>query len=190
MPVPKQKNRRATRVRTSKPDGKEPRSPESGVHPAADTPPKSPHLESEFSLRAALEYLREGDVFVVHSIDRLTQNIEDLRKAVLALSGRGILVEFINQLLTTTAADKATSHLLVKAIAAVAEFQHALIKEKRNESLSGGERAAGRKGRKPSLTPERVIELRKRAGAGEKKAVLAREFGISRETLYQYLAAL
>jgi len=32
-----------------------------------------------------------------------------------------------------------------------------------------------------------VVELRQRASAGEKKARLAREFGISRETLYQYL---
>ena len=42
------------------------------------------------------------------------------------------------------------------------------------------------KGRKPSLTPERVKELRARVANGEKRAVLAREFGISRETLYQY----
>ena len=41
-------------------------------------------------------------------------------------------------------------------------------------------------GRKPSLTPETVIELRARVPACEKKAGLAREFGISRETLYQY----
>ncbi|MDA8110051.1 MAG: EAL domain-containing protein [Betaproteobacteria bacterium] len=37
------------------------------------------------------------------------------------------------------------------------------------------------------LSPERVAELRRRAAAGEQKAKLAREFGISRETLYQYL---
>src|ERR1700756_3147159 len=136
MPVPKQKNHRATRARASKPDGKDHRALESAVNSAADTPPKSADGNRELSLQTALEYLREGDVFVVHSIDRLTQNIEDLRKAVLAMSGRGILVEFINELLTTTAADKVTSHLLVKAIGAVAEFQHALIKEKRGETLS------------------------------------------------------
>jgi len=190
MPVPKQKNSRAARVRPSKPDGKEHGTRESVARVASDTPPKSPDGKKEFSLQTALEYLREGDVFVVHSIDRLTQNIEDLRKAVLAMSGRGILVEFINELLTTTAADKATSQLLVKAIGAVAEFQQALIREKSNEALLVAGKGAGRKGRKKALTPDRVMELRKRAAAGEKKAVLAREFGISRETLYQYLAAL
>jgi hypothetical protein len=42
-------------------------------------------------------------------------------------------------------------------------------------------------GRRKSLPPEKVAELRQRSGNGEKKAALAREFGISRETLYQYL---
>jgi DNA invertase Pin-like site-specific DNA recombinase len=44
------------------------------------------------------------------------------------------------------------------------------------------------KGRKPSLTVERVLELQRRAGAGEKKTALAREFGVSRETVYTHLA--
>ena len=42
------------------------------------------------------------------------------------------------------------------------------------------------RGRKKALTDDQVVELRRRA-AGEAKATLAREFGISRETLYQYL---
>ena len=43
------------------------------------------------------------------------------------------------------------------------------------------------RGRKNALSEEKADELRRRAAAGEKKAGLAREFGISRETLYQYL---
>jgi len=43
------------------------------------------------------------------------------------------------------------------------------------------------RGRKKALSPERAAELRQRANAGEQKAKLAREFGVSRETLYQYL---
>lgn len=37
------------------------------------------------------------------------------------------------------------------------------------------------------LVDDHVVDLRRRAGAGEQKLTLAREFGISRETLYQYL---
>ncbi|WP_427911214.1 helix-turn-helix domain-containing protein [Shewanella algae] len=43
------------------------------------------------------------------------------------------------------------------------------------------------RGRKKALSDEQAITLRQRAAAGEPKAQLAREFGISRETLYQYL---
>lgn len=43
------------------------------------------------------------------------------------------------------------------------------------------------KGRKKVLTDDQVIDIRDRVRAGEAKAALAREYGISRETLYQYL---
>jgi DNA invertase Pin-like site-specific DNA recombinase len=44
-------------------------------------------------------------------------------------------------------------------------------------------------GRKPALTPEQAHQVRERAAAGERKSALAREFGISRETIYSYLRA-
>ena len=43
------------------------------------------------------------------------------------------------------------------------------------------------RGRKNAQLNDQVVELRRRAGAGEPKATLEREFGISRETLFQYL---
>jgi len=45
------------------------------------------------------------------------------------------------------------------------------------------------RGRKKALATDQANELRRRVDAGEKKAALARELGISRETLYQYLKA-
>ncbi len=46
---------------------------------------------------------------------------------------------------------------------------------------------ARNRGRKKALSDEQAATLRQRATAGEPKAQLAREFNISRETLYQYL---
>ena len=43
------------------------------------------------------------------------------------------------------------------------------------------------KKRKKTLTPERADELVQRAGSGVPKSVLARDYGISREIVYQYL---
>jgi DNA invertase Pin-like site-specific DNA recombinase len=42
-------------------------------------------------------------------------------------------------------------------------------------------------GRKPALTVEQAQQLRERAAAGERKSALAKEYGISRETVYSYL---
>ena len=141
---------------------------------------KRPHLQ------AALEYLRDGDVLVVHSMDRLCRNLDDLRRIVTDLTGRGVQVQFMKEGLLFTGEDSAMSKLLLSVMGAFAEFERALLKERQREGIAIAKKAGVYKGRKPSLTPERAKELRKRVAAGEKKAALAREFGISRETLYQY----
>jgi DNA invertase Pin-like site-specific DNA recombinase len=141
-------------------------------------------------LQNALEYLREGDVLVVHSMDRLARNLDDLRKIVLGLTGRGIAVEFEKERLTFTGESSAMSNLLLNVMGAFAEFERSLIKERLRERIALAKRKGVYKGRKPSLTGERVIELRRRVQAGEKKAALAREFGISREMLYSYVPTI
>jgi len=70
---------------------------------------------------------------------------------------------------------------------AFAEFERSLILERQREGIAIAKAAGKYKGRKPALTQEQADQLRTKALAGEKKAVLAREFGISRETLYAYL---
>jgi DNA invertase Pin-like site-specific DNA recombinase len=141
---------------------------------------RRPHLQ------AALEYLRDGDVLVVHSMDRLCRNLDDLRRIVTDLTGRGVQVRFIKEGLLFTGEDSAMSKLLLSVMGAFAEFERALLKERQREGIAIAKKAGVYKGRKPSLSPERVTELRARVASGEKKAALAREFGISRETLYQY----
>jgi len=142
---------------------------------------RRPHLQ------AALEYLRDGDVLVVHSMDRLCRNLDDLRRIVTDLTGRGVQVQFIKEGLLFTGEDSAMSKLLLSVMGAFAEFERALLKERQREGIAIAKKAGVYKGRKPSLAPDRITELRARVAAGEKKAALAREFGISRETLYQYM---
>ena len=137
-------------------------------------------------LHAALEYLRDGDVLVVHSMDRLARNLDDLRMIVTELTGHGVVVEFVKENLTFTSEDNAMSKLLLSVMGAFAEFERALIKERQREGIALAKQKGVYKGRKPSLNPEQVKALRARIKAGETRASLAREFGISRETVYQY----
>jgi DNA invertase Pin-like site-specific DNA recombinase len=140
-------------------------------------------------LEAALDYLRDGDKLVVHSLDRLARNLVDLRTIVTDLTGRGVVVEFVKERLTFTGQDDPMSNLLLSVMGAFAEFERALIRERQREGIALAKRAGVYKGRKPSLTPEGIAELKRRARTGERKSALAIEFGISRETLYKYLAA-
>ena len=140
-------------------------------------------------LHAALEYLRDGDVLVVHSMDRLARNLDDLRRIVTELTGRAVQVQFVKENLLFTGDDSALSNLLLSVMGAFSEFERSLLRERQREGIAIAKKAGVYKGRKPSLTPERIVELRARVSAGEKRAGLAREFSISRETLYQHARA-
>jgi DNA invertase Pin-like site-specific DNA recombinase len=117
-------------------------------------------------LEALLAFAREGDTVVVHSMDRLARNLDDLRRLVQMLTKRGIRIEFVKEGLHFTGEDSPMANLLLSVMA---------------------KKRGAYRGRKKALSPEQVAALRQRAAAGEQKAALAREFGISRETLYQYL---
>lgn len=138
-------------------------------------------------LDACLAHLREGDVLHVHSMDRLARNVDDLRRMVKGLTTRGVAVRFHKEGLTFTGEDSPMSNLLLSMLGAVAEFERALILERQREGIVLARAKGVYKGRKPSLTPEQVVELRRRAAAGERKSQLAREFMISRDTVYAYL---
>jgi DNA invertase Pin-like site-specific DNA recombinase len=63
----------------------------------------------------------------------------------------------------------------------------ALIHGRQREGIALAKQRGAYKGRKKALSAAAVTELRARIAAGVSKAKVAREFGISRQTLYQYL---
>ncbi len=139
-------------------------------------------------LAACMSHLREGDTLHVHCMDRLCRNLDDLRRIVKELTGRGVVVKFHKEGLTFTGEDSPMSNLLLSMLGAVAEFERSIILERQREGIAIAKVEGKYKGRKPSLTSDRIEDLRKRAAGGEKKTALAREFGISRETVYAYIA--
>ena len=140
-------------------------------------------------LESLLGFVRQGDILVVHSMDRLARNLDDLRRLVNELTERGVRIEFVKEGLTFTGEDSPMAKLLLSVMGAFGEFERALIRERQREGIELARKKGKYKGRKRSLSPEQVAALKERVAAGEKKAGLAREFGISRETLYQYLRA-
>lgn len=138
-------------------------------------------------LDVLISFVREGDLVVVHSMDRLARNLDDLRRLVQQLTRRGVRIEFIKECLTFTGEDSPRANLMLSVMGAFAEFERALIRERQREGIALAKQRGAYRGRKKALSPERIAELRGLAASGEQKAKLAREFGVSRETVYQYL---
>lgn len=138
-------------------------------------------------LQALLEYVREDDTVIVHSMDRLARNLDDLRRLVSLLTSKKIKIEFVKEGLAFTDEDSPMSKLLLSVMGAVAEFERALIRERQMEGIELAKKRGAYKGRKLALNHEQLSEIKQRLANGDKKSAIARDFVISRETLYQYL---
>ncbi|MGK2903148.1 MAG: recombinase family protein [Mycobacterium sp.] len=139
-------------------------------------------------LVACLEYVREGDTLVVHSMDRLARNLEDLRRLVRELTCQGVKVEFVKESLIFAGDDSPMNTLLLSMLGAVAEFERSMILERQREGIALAKAAGKYRGRKAALTDGQADELRARLAAGESVTSLAKDFGISRQTVYNYAA--
>jgi DNA invertase Pin-like site-specific DNA recombinase len=138
-------------------------------------------------LELLMSFVRTGDTVVVHSMDRLARNLDDLRRIVQTLTGRGVRIEFIKEHLSFTGEDSPMASLMLSVMGAFAEFERALIHERQREGIALAKQRGVYRGRKKSLSEAQVGQLRSRLATGLSKAQVAREFGISRETLYQYV---
>lgn len=138
-------------------------------------------------LQACLEYLRGGDTLHNHSIDRLARNLFDLQKIIEQLTSRGVSVQFHKENLTFSGSPDPMAKLTMQMMGAFAEFERTLINERRSEGIAKAKALGKQIGAKPKLDAAQVIELKARASSGEKIAALAKDFGISRQTVYMYL---
>jgi DNA invertase Pin-like site-specific DNA recombinase len=99
------------------------------------------------ALEQLLAYVREGDTVVVHSMDRLARNLDDLRRLVQQLTQRGVRIEFVKECLTFTGEDSPMANLLLSVMGAFAEFERALIRERQREGIALAKQRGAYRGR-------------------------------------------
>jgi DNA invertase Pin-like site-specific DNA recombinase len=122
-------------------------------------------------------------------MSRLARNLSDMLNLVKELTGRGVAVTFVKEDLTFDGSADKYGTLMLQIMGAVSEFERAMILERQREGIRIAQAKGTYRGRKAALSMARADELRKRVAAGEPKASLAREFGITRQTLYSYVKA-
>ena len=106
-------------------------------------------------LDALLAFVRDGDTVVVHSMDRLARNLDDLRRLVQDLTERGVRIEFVKESLTFTGEDSPMANLMLSVMGAFAEFERALIRERQREGIALAKQRGAYRGRKKALSPTR-----------------------------------
>jgi len=134
-------------------------------------------------LLAALEFVREGDVFVVSRLDRLARSVADLGQIVRSLEKKAVDLVVIDQAIDTTTA---AGRLLFNMLGAISEFERELIKERASEGRIRAKAAGVKFGAKPKLSEQQLNDLRKEfVTHGARKKDIASRYGISRATAYR-----
>lgn len=141
-------------------------------------------------LIAMLDYIREDDTLYVHSMDRLSRSVKDLRNIIDNLTDKKIAIHFVKENLTFTGIQSPMNNLLLMLMGAIAEFEHALIKERILEGTRIAKLAGKYKGRKTLLTPDMIVAVTQQMQTRKSKSQIAKELGISRFSLYKYLAKI
>ena len=139
-------------------------------------------------LNLCLDYLREHDTLHVHSIDRLARNMSDLLSIVDDLVKRDVTIKFHSEGLTfAPQTDDPMASLMLHMLGAFAEFERSLIGQRRKEGLEAARKRGKQIGRRKSLSDEDLSEIVQKLSKGVPKSDLAKEYGVSRTTLYAAL---
>lgn len=140
-------------------------------------------------LSLCLEFLREGDTLIVHSLDRLGRNVRDLLDIVGELTTKGVTVSFLHPALSFSGDDSPINKLLFLLLAGFAEMERSLILERQREGVAIAKKAGRYKGRAPAIRIDngKLADLTRLATEGAKVAEMARTVGVSRQTIYSWL---
>lgn len=137
-------------------------------------------------LAAALDHMRTGDVLVVTKPDRLARSTADLLGHVRDITAKGcnlIVLSMGGQTLDTS---NPTSKLMLTMLAAVAEFERDLMKERQAEGIAKAKQDGKYAGRKPTAR-NRADEVRKLQAEGMGATEIARTLGMARNSVYRCL---
>lgn len=138
------------------------------------------------ALDALLDFAREGDEVVVHSIDRLARDLFDLQRLLERLNTKGVSVTFISEHLTFSALQTDPfAQLQLQLLGAFAQFERAIIRKRQAEGIAKAKAKGVYRGRQPSIAPDQVKELH-RSGLGA--TAIAKQLGIGRASVYRLLA--
>ncbi|MDF3197453.1 MULTISPECIES: recombinase family protein [unclassified Pseudomonas] len=138
-------------------------------------------------LERLIRYLQPGDTVVVDSMASLTSSTEQLCSIIRRLIEKQVTLEFSNENLIFRHDCLEVVEPIIAVMELVAQFERTAAREKQAAGIATARNRGSYGGRKKKLSDTQVVSLIDRACAGESRSKLARDFEISRQTLYRYL---
>jgi len=137
-------------------------------------------------LQACLEYVREGDTLHVHSLDRICRSgAGDAVKLVEQMTAKGVSVQFHKEGMRFDGTMSAAQKGVLAILAAVAQMERELIRERQIEGIAIA-KAAGKHMGRPKVSVSRA-SIQELLDDGNTKTQAAKKLGIGRATLYRLI---
>jgi DNA invertase Pin-like site-specific DNA recombinase len=136
-------------------------------------------------LTACLKAPQAGDTLMITRIDRLARSMLHLCAMAADFEARGVHLKVLEQVIDT---NSPTGKLQFHLLAAFAEFEKDLHKERQREGIARAKALGRYQGKAPSLGRAQVRALLAQRAAGVPIRELMRTFRLSKATVYRYLA--
>lgn len=134
-------------------------------------------------LEAAMDFVREGDVFVVTKIDRLARSTANLLDIIARLDKKGVATRILNMGLDTSTP---AGRLQVTVFGAVAQFEREMMLERQREGIAKAKADGAYKGRK-ATSRARADEVRALKAEGLSMNAIVAKLGISKGSVHAIL---
>ncbi len=145
---------------------------------------KSGRTDNREQLQQCLEYVRDGDIFVVTKLDRLCRSTRDLLNLVNRLELKNVQLKVLDQNIDTgTPAGK----LMFTMLGAIAEFENDLRRERQADGIALAKSRGVLLGRRAKLTDEQITEMRQKRQDGVLIRSLMTEYGLSKASVYRLM---
>jgi DNA invertase Pin-like site-specific DNA recombinase len=135
-------------------------------------------------LNRALEYVREGDTFVVTKLDRLARSVAHLVEISRELERKGVKLKILDMGIDT---GTPTGRLFLNIVGSIAQFEREVMLERQRDGIAAAKAAGKFKGRKPTAQGK-AAEICRLSATGMTRPEIARRLGISERSVYRFLS--
>ena len=144
-------------------------------------------LAQRRELDAALDYVREGDSFIVTKLDRLARSTKHLLSIIELLEEKKVGLQILDFGGSTIDTKSPTGKLMLTMFAAMAQFEREMMLERQREGIAKAKSEGKYKGRKPTAQAK-VQEISKLKAEGVGATEIAKRLSIGRASVYRVLA--